>query len=217
MALVDVLGWSELMRRSVTEPPVLSAVSEAAVLMSMAPDYVQEVNQFQKTISDGHTRDMLGTNFSDTFVLSHPADRFAEENVLRMVGQLCIGLLDRGHYTRGAIVRGLVHHTTNVIFGPAVVEAHKLESVVAKYPRVIVSPSAAELFDRKVGLRTDFDGLLYLDLLGPYKGQDIALLRNIRAQILAKMEADKNDLGRMAKHQWLLNRADESLRRVGAG
>jgi hypothetical protein len=219
VALVDVLGWSELMRRSVSEPAVLSAVSEAAVLMSMAPDYVQEVNQIQKTISEGHTPDTRGTNFSDTFVLSHPIDRFAEVNVLRMVGQLCVGLLERGHYTRGAIVRGLVHHTTNELFGPAIVEAHKLESVVAKYPRVIVAPSAAELFDSKVGLRTDSDGLLYLDLLSLYhpKEEDILWLRNIRAQILAKMEADKSDLERMAKHQWLLNRADESLRRVGAG
>ena len=189
------------------------------MLMGLAPDWVQEVNQIQKTTSSDRTPDTRGTNFSDTFVLSHPADQFAEVNVLGIVGQLCTGLLERGHYTRGAVVRGLVHHTTNVLFGPAVVEAHRLESVVAKYPRVIVSPSAAELFDTKVGLRTDFDGLLYMDILGLYQPQekDIAWLRDVRVQIVAKMEADKNDLERMAKHQWLLNRADESLRRAGAG
>jgi hypothetical protein len=219
LALVDVLGWSDLMRRSQVEAPILSDASEAAELMSMAPDWAQEVNQIQKAMIDDIVPDARGTNFSDTFVLSYPADHLAEVNVVGMVSQLCRGLLERGHYTRGAVVRGPVRHTTNVLFGPAVVEAHRLESEVAKYPRVIISPSAAELFDMKVGIRTDFDGLMYLDLLGMYRpeAKDIEWLKGIRATIAAKMEADRDDLGRMAKHQWLLNRADESLLAAGAG
>ena len=59
----------------------------------------------------------------------------------------------------------------------------------------------------------DFDGLLYLDLLSMYRPEtkDIAWLKGIRAQIVAKIEAHKNDLGLIAKDRWLLNRIDESL------
>ena len=37
LALVDVLGWSEIVRRSVPEQAVMSSINEAAELISLAP------------------------------------------------------------------------------------------------------------------------------------------------------------------------------------
>ncbi len=100
VALVDVLGWSELMKRSLFDPTALSTASEAAERMSMAGGWAEEVNEIQKVMDIGLVPDARGTNFSDTFVFSFPANEFAEVHVVGMVGGLCRGLLESGHYTR---------------------------------------------------------------------------------------------------------------------
>jgi hypothetical protein len=213
LALVDVLGWSDLMRRSLTDSAVLPAISEAAEMISMVREWADETNHIHKIADVGIEPDVRGSHFSDTFVMSFPPGDAVDVYVVLMVGALCRRLLESGLYTRGAVVRGPLRHTVSVLYGPAVVDAHILETKVAKYPRVILSPSVADLFESSIGVRTDFDGLAYLDLVGLYqpKPADLSWLEGIRSEVLRKIEADRADLDRLAKHQWMLRKVDESL------
>ena len=135
-----------------------------------------------------------------------------------MVGQLCIHLLDRGHYTRGAIVRGLVRHTPSVIYGPSLIEAHRIESCVAKFPRIVVTPEAAGAFESDWFLRKDFDGLTHLDYLRPYKAtaEHVAWLDRLKAMADGKADADAGRLDRLSKHWWFKGYVDEVLNRARA-
>ena len=47
-------------------------------------------------------------------------------------------------FTRGAVVLGPVHHCDNVIFGPALLEAVKIEEREAFYPRILVSDTVVD-------------------------------------------------------------------------
>jgi len=47
--------------------------------------------------------------------------------------------MDLGVFVRRGISIGPLYHDTNVVFGPALVEAYKLESRIAKFPRILVS------------------------------------------------------------------------------
>src|SRR5947207_13388238 len=55
-----------------------------------------------------------------------------------MVSRLQLGLLATGIFTRGGIAKGRLHHTDKVVFGPAMLEAYRLESSISRFPRVLV-------------------------------------------------------------------------------
>jgi len=42
---------------------------------------------------------------------------------------------------------GLLHHDTDIVFGPALNRAYVLESQQAQYPRIIIDPQAPELLE----------------------------------------------------------------------
>jgi hypothetical protein len=222
VALVDVLGWSEIVARSVTDPSVLPHVAEAAELIGYAREWADNANTISRDFSPRHggplELDVRASHFSDHFVFSLPISSTAEVGLMGMVGQLCINLLDRGHYTRGAIVRGLVRHTPSVLYGPAVIEAHKIESCVAKYPRVVLTPEATAAFESEWGLRKDFDGLTHLDYLRPYKAtvETVAWLEGLRATVDRRAEKDAARLDLLSKHWWFRGYVDEVLARARA-
>jgi hypothetical protein len=222
VALVDVLGWSEIVARSVTDPSVLPHVAEAAELIGYAREWADNTNTISRSFDQREGEplelDVRASHFSDHFVFSLPISSTAEVALMGMVGQLCINLLDRGHYTRGAIVRGLVRHTPSVLYGPSLTEAHKIESCVAKYPRVVVTPEAAGAFESNWALRKDFDGLTHLDYLRPYKAtaENVVWLESLRSVADRKADKDAGRLDLLSKHWWFRGYLDEVLDRARA-
>ena len=62
-----------------------------------------------------------------------------------MVGRvqwICSQLLIAGYCTRGALCFGELEHTDRRIAGKALVEAHRIEREVAKYPRLVLNSEA---------------------------------------------------------------------------
>lgn len=81
--------------------------------------------------------------FSDHHIYSTPAKSGA-----RIVGaaqRSFAELLCLGHLSRGAVVVGELYHRDNIVFGPALIEAVRLEESEAFYPRIIISDEAFEL------------------------------------------------------------------------
>lgn len=78
---------------------------------------------------------------------------------------------------RGAITIGGLHHDDDIVFGLGVNEAYRLESTVARYPRIILSRSVLaaakdwaaehEVWDtyRSSRLRRSSDGVWHLNIL----------------------------------------------------
>ena len=93
--------------------------------------------------------DLVVTQFSDSFVISAPADNPASCNLLFRALRLInvqfffgLGMLMRG----GLSIGNLVHRRGGALFGPAMNEAYAIESKAAVYPRVVVSELVYELY-----------------------------------------------------------------------
>ena len=123
------------------------------------------------------------TMFSDSIVLSFlENDDRSISKFLFDVHRLFTKLLQLKIFFRGGISHGLLYHDKNVVFGPALISAYRLESTAAIYPRVIIEQHVVEKLGYKYSLdgthdyrksrwqsqvsfnlERDFDGLYYLD------------------------------------------------------
>ena len=215
LALVDIMGWSDTVRKSVTDEKTRSRVHEASRAISRLPKFASGVNgvKFPDDF-DFPAPDIRVSYFSDTVVISLPTSETAGFYLTVMLRQLCEVLLNSEHYIRGAVVRGLVAHSEAVLYGPALVEAHVLECKTAVYPRILITPEAAKAFTDVGDMKTDTDGFQYLHLLYGYDPSRayIEWLKDRLAFVGRKEASDIGDLHRLAKHRWFKNYAINAVR-----
>ncbi|MEI7611201.1 MAG: hypothetical protein WCJ64_27765 [Rhodospirillaceae bacterium] len=116
------------------------------------------------------------STFSDHIVASYPVpDNLTIPVALLMdiylkilsdiAEKIAFDALSIGMLVRGALTIGKLYHSDGVVFGEAMVDAHRLESRVAIYPRVAVSSriyGKIDLAERK-RLVLDSDGIWHLN------------------------------------------------------
>jgi hypothetical protein len=136
------------------------------------------LNTFRRFTSPTHeTRDVWKwsfVNFSDLVVRVVPI--LTDANVKYRMGlifheimDLCYlqaNLFSRNVLIRGALTVGFISVDDGLIFGPALVQAHLLESKRAVYPRIIVDPDVLEMLKECPVLRahdTFEEEMSYLD------------------------------------------------------
>lgn len=224
LAYVDILGWSDLILKSASDPSLLPSTVVPTTLFGL----IREINEVVRMGLDLGGIRSSGTDvshFSDTIVWSCVDTSPLLPSLISLVKHVCGILLAAGCYTRGAVTVGKLHHSKDALFGPALIEAHCIERSVAKYPRVVVTDDAKRIIQSdSIGpeadrppIRQDFDGLWYLDFLS--MGQSNldsvnsanAKKQKMRNETLERLKADAADLGRVAKHWWMLRYLDASL------
>jgi hypothetical protein len=210
LAFVDVLGWSNIVRKSVQDPSALEAIHRAAELIVGLRTMAERANRVRMPEIELPPLDARVSHFSDTFVFSMPAVADIGMAFPMMLRAFCRTLLGAGHYTRGAIVCGLVHHTDRALYGPAVIEAYELERSTAVYPRILITPGAQRYFPDPGILRTDHDGLVCLDLLHTDRS-DVRGLEKLAALVAKKEKEDQADLHLLAKHRWMARYVADTL------
>lgn len=154
VAFFDVLGSRELIRASETQPELathmLDALKQIANPESNLPNF-------------------RASTFSDCTCISVDDTPDSRLLVCSSLAQMSFAMFGLGYPLRGAIVVGDIHHDSGLLIGPALVEAYVLESRVALYPRIILSPSFSY---QPIGyakeldlLRQDFDGFWFVNFL----------------------------------------------------
>lgn len=117
------------------------------------------------------------TQFSDSFVISCPADNYGSCRLLLQtvyaVNRLFfwhLGILMRGGIAKGQVI----HEQGGVLFGPAMNTAYALESKAAIYPRILINAEAVKHLREKPGAGDDpllspmfesFDGHVAVDMV----------------------------------------------------
>ena len=141
--------------------------------------------------------------FADTFVFYAPtADsqgNLSLTAVLRMIQASCVAMqssLATGMALRGSLCVGMgTEVASGTFYGPALVEAHHLESVAAIYPRIVVSQNLVKLIEQmqaavptkpvhdglkviasmcKALICQDIDGQYIVDFLGEGVREDLS-------------------------------------------
>jgi len=149
VSYIDLLGMKQLLD---------DAGDDASIVASV-------LNTFRRfTSPTDDTRDVWKwsfVNFSDLVVRIVPV--LTDANVKYRMGlifheimDLCFlqaNLIDRNVLIRGAVTIGFINVDDGLIFGPALVQAHLLESKRSVYPRIIVDPEVIEQLKKSPMLR----------------------------------------------------------------
>ncbi len=144
VAYADIIGWSEACRSDVPDE-LLRVANAAQGIHDAAHQYSvpmkERISLTPNALIHPKFTDTQWGAFSDNFAISMP-ESFGHR-LLSLTADICRRLLRLGFLTRGAITVGDLHHVDNVVYGPAIVEAVRLEGE-AVYPRIVVSPSALQ-------------------------------------------------------------------------
>ncbi|WP_310452783.1 hypothetical protein [Sulfuritalea sp.] len=184
ITFVDILGFKALVS-SCTYDEIRSKLE--TVLKFSGFDEEEDGEGFEPRI----------IQFSDSIIRIRPLDSktnsefpyglafFELLDLVHMQGEL----INHGICLRGGISIGDIHFEEKTIFGPGFVRAYELESIYAKYPRVVVDPklidalstdnrllSSHNSWDEEISsirknLRREDDGVYSIDYLRSFLGE----------------------------------------------
>jgi hypothetical protein len=132
-ALIDILGFSTHVLRTADDPDervkVWGLLAGARVAGPHVVDESRKEYRFHA--------------FSDTLVLSDVVSVEGLVAILEGSIRLADSFLQSGFLCRGAVTKGALYHDDRIVFGEALIRAHKLESRIAKFPRILLEDAVA--------------------------------------------------------------------------
>lgn len=201
VAFIDVLGTKE--KISISEIDSLNIVhnsyDEAIKYMEMIFDKKWFENKRPKA-----------KIFSDNIILYCPVFnndyKIAFIDTLMLVAMIQTQFLDNGYLVRGGITTGSFFADDVMVWGNALVEAYKLESECATYPRIIIGSSIANklnLCDFIPFIYQDDDKKFFVDYLSNVFG----LNSEIRFSIVNKAwQSVENDIKQYSNNRKILDK-----------
>jgi hypothetical protein len=154
---------------------------------------------------------------------------------LDRIGMIVVELAERGFLVRGGLTVGPLHHTNELVMGPAMNRAYKLESKKAQRPRVIVDRSVLRAArsahgpqhsaDKEVEcvrslLLKDADHRLYIDYVSCNAFDNLGYRRSDYPSYLRKLTdlvadglAHSDDSVRR-KYEWLNDRLTAEMNKI---
>ncbi len=132
VAFIDILGFSEMVDKSIDK-------------VILALRYVKLFrDSYCRLPATGYVGEFMdifpeATMFSDSIVLSHAIDAdFDFYSFVLYIAELQMELLKKGIIVRGGIEIGKLYHDDAFIFGEGLIDAYRMESKFAIYPRILV-------------------------------------------------------------------------------
>lgn len=237
VAFIDVLGFTDLVRRSDRDPTALAQVSELLAIDELVEKFV---GQFLRGLAKA-------TFFSDSFVLSVASPENWLFHLVREAGYLCRYLLLHGFPCRGSIVVGPLHHEGRFVVGPSFLNAYRLEQSVSFFPRVILDDAAMAGWMQEFRLvdgqgpahrefegivKQDRDGCYFLDLFNarwpaflpwtdfvpsfdPVPTDHVEFLRRVRRLLNQRLVDHANEPKIFQKYSWLAAEFNQSAELAG--
>ena len=208
VAFIDILGWGQAVEDSVRSPEsrrrLLNVVWALGALSK---------NDTEEETSENPSFD-AATQFSDSVVISIPYSGHLD--VMRLVRQITSyqhTTLMSGFPLRGGIAVGPLYHSGSLVFGPALNEAHQLESKCALYPRVIIAKSLESQIEKAKAsfpphwpfVVKDEDGFYSTDDLMTFAMSDWSTA-HFDQKIEDWLSAHRTDERVFAKYSWLKQR-----------
>ena len=134
-AFVDILGFQGIIHRLSNGDISFQELRDVLNIVH-APPREDQIASFGGS-------DLRAQSISDAVCLSAATTEAGLSHLFFSLEELSINLLQRGYFVRGAVVKGNLYHDERMVFGSALVEAFKLESEVAHFPRIMVMSDVA--------------------------------------------------------------------------
>ena len=181
IAFIDILGFAELVRKSGSEYGIKNELHKSLMILFgssstalrlggeeglVVPNilYLWKKEKSQRSVE----------NFSDTLILTCLAEPEEFELLVGVIAKIQVMLAIKKIFLRGAVTVGEVYIGDGLLYGPGIVEAYKLESTSAIFPRIIIDTRMVEdilceekLTDivQKQSLLQDYDGKVFINFL----------------------------------------------------
>jgi len=160
-AFLDILGFTDL----------IGDIARGHIEFEVVRELLRKIHQPSKYDTAG-TADFRATTISDAIALSTSFSANGLAVIVDLVSSLTLGALEAGYFMRGGLCRGLLYHDNDMVFGEAFIKAYRIESSVARYPRVMVTK---QVYDDALGsnrksyfqthLAQSDDGPYFVDVL----------------------------------------------------
>jgi hypothetical protein len=144
-AFVDILGFKGLV--SAVEHGTLS-FTDLRDLLGLVRS-TGEARGYSPQIGF-HAADLRYQSISDAICLSSANRAAGLLHLFWSIQHLCMTLLARGYFARGAVVKGRLYHDDKMAFGDALIRAFTLEQTVVRYPRIMLTRDVALDVDKYV-------------------------------------------------------------------
>jgi hypothetical protein len=171
---IDILGFKQHLSETIN-PDGTDNIDKINSIISII--------DFTKHITGGfdfsNTRTV--TYFSDSLVISYEYNEKSQLFwTLLNLQYISMELANKGFLVRGGVAIGKLIHNEQIIFGPALVDAYKIESEISIFPRIIVdnkvieegvkyrsnhnTEQEEELYIKDI-ITKDFDDVYYIDYI----------------------------------------------------
>lgn len=153
--------------------------------------------------------------FSDSIVIAMPYDASKFEWFASRVGDYQRLLLDEKLLCRGGIAVNKHFSNGSFTFSAGLIEAYRVESQSARYPRVVVSPDVISLVYPDSDAIPSFliredDGLMFVDYLGLTRNKRRKHLGNAITDVIKSLSGSASASVREKAH-WLAHYSDAVL------
>ena len=172
-AFLDILGFGRIVDESKRNPGLISKIAK---MLSRSEQIAQSALTTKLTVLRVDLNNYVQRSFSDTSVICGPYDSHHDFSFISTWIMMYQYLMWKEWrvFIRGAVVYGDLYLDKNIIFGPALIDAYRLEKCKTKavWPRVLVDQSMLNKTGEEERtrdfyefLRQDGDNLVYLDYL----------------------------------------------------
>jgi len=153
VCFIDILGFKELIAASAREVPGIEP-SMIFSALDIRHDSVKDsfFNLLNIQSPEDPDNDLLRVHsFSDCVVASCPKNPHGLALLMFFCWQISSDWLSKSFLSRGGIACGKLLHKLNdggapLIFGPAFIQAYKLESEIADFPRIVFSKEVRQAY-----------------------------------------------------------------------
>ena len=202
VAFLDILGFSEMVSSD-------SMGDDQNNLLKL-----YRCHQSLSKIFRNHP-DCTITQFSDSVVIAKPYDAADFQWFIKSVAEYQRMLLDEHFLCRGGIAVNKHYSVNSFTFSAGLITAYKVESKLARYPRVVISQEVLDLVYpdyNKIppSLILEDDGLFFIDYLGlTKKKRPKTLINSVKAIVTSLVENAEPSV--REKGRWLASYADATL------
>jgi hypothetical protein len=165
-AFLDILGFTEL----------IGDIGKDRIRFEVVRELLRNIHRPSKQDDRAGTADFRATTISDAIAVSSSFSANGLAVIIDLICSLSLGALTEGYFMRGGLCRGLLYHDQDMVFGEAFIRAYRIESSVARYPRVMVTK---QVYDDAIGsnlwsyfqthLSQAEDGPYFVDVLDEIK------------------------------------------------
>ena len=182
VVFLDILGFQDKVYRTEKDKKLLDTLIDSLKINQYF------TNSNEKKIMNGTEQRKMEIRsyfFSDSFVFMMKENKENLPHLFLIIRYLQDRLWESDLCLRGAITKNKMYWPSskeNIILGPAMISAHKLESKIAIYPRIVVSRELFEYIETEkmnawpIGdnskilkdfIKKDIDEIYFFDILNP--------------------------------------------------